>query len=260
MRPSSIVRERSAAHDIPATNDFTWASLSISFPPARHAPTLDHQQCWSASPELCSSKSPSSALVPSGAARLIPPLIPYLSEATHPVSTLTITFPLSPDHHLLTLMQYNVLRATMTNLAILSLLDALPIECCAARHLITLLPTPDSIPPSFQPTPLQLAIPHDFWIDALPIREMRDNLIRLQGEYDQDELCLDLCGGLYEGFDEIEIRGILVWGDPWRADGWEVTEGFVRKWGFILKGCGSLIDATNRWRMARGEERLVFEV
>jgi hypothetical protein len=157
-------------------------------------------------------------------------------------------------------MQYNVLRATMTNLAILSLLDTLPIECCAARELIDLLPTPDSIPPNFRPTPLQLSVPHDYWIDAFPVPEMRDNLIRLQGTYDQDELCLDLCGGLYEGFDEIEMRGMLVWADPWRSDGWEVTEGFVKKWGFMLRGCGSLIDATNRYRTSRGEDRLVVEV
>lgn len=192
--------------------------------------------------------------------QLIPPLIPYLDSSAPAISTWTITFPLSPDHHLLTLMQYNVLRATMTNLAILSLLDTLPIECCAARELIGLLPTPDTIPPTFRPTPLQLSVPHDFWIDAFPVPQMRDNLIRLQGTYDQDDLCVDLCGGLYEGFDEIEMRGILIWGDPWCSDGWEVTEGFVKKWGFILRGCNGLIDATNRYRTARGEDRLVFEV
>ena len=86
---------------------------------------------------------------------------------------------------------------------------------------------------------------------------MRDNLIRLQGEYDADELCADLCGGLYDGFDEVELRGILVWGEPWRGDGWEVTEGFARKWGVLLRGCGGLMEATNRYRAARGEGRLV---
>jgi hypothetical protein len=191
--------------------------------------------------------------------QIIAPLIPYLSPA-HPSPPTVITFPLSPDHYLLTLMQYNVLRATMTNLSIISLLDNLPIECRAASQLIALLPAPSSVPPTFRPTPLQLSVPHDYWIDAVPAPEMRDNLIRLQGSYDGDDLCVDLCGGLYDGFDEIELRGILVWGDPWRSDAWEVTEGFVRKWGFVLRGCDGLMEATNKYRAARGEERLVLEV
>lgn len=211
-------------------------------------------------PNLGFQQSSSLSAVRPAKHRLIPPLIPYLDSSTPARSTWTITFPLSPDHHLLTLMQYNVLRATMTNLAILSLLDALPLECRAARELIELLPTPDSIPPTFRPTPLQLSVPHGYWIDALPVPEMRDNLIRLQGSYDPDDLCLDLCGGLYEGFDEVDTRGILVWADPWRSDAWEVTEGFAKKWGVLLRGCGGLIEATNRYRAARGEERLVVEV
>jgi hypothetical protein len=199
--------------------------------------------------------------------QLIRPLIPYidpecpnLSSRAIGLSHWRIIFPLSPDHHLLTLCQYNVLRATLTNLSILSLLDSIPIECSAARSLIPLLPTPSCVPPTFAPTPLQLAVRHDFWIDALPVPEMRDNLIRLQGTYDADELCADLCDGLYDGFDEVELRGMLVWSDPWRCDGWEVTEGFARKWGFVLKGCDGLMEATNRYRAARGEDRMVVEV
>jgi hypothetical protein len=42
--------------------------------------------------------------------------------------------------------------------------------------------------------------------------------------------------------------------------GWEVTEGFLRKWGFLLEGCDELIESTNRWRALRGEERLIIEL
>jgi uncharacterized protein DUF3425 len=194
--------------------------------------------------------------------QVIPPLIPYLDDLTAPLNlaTFRVIFPLSPDHHLITLMQYNVLRATMTNLAILSLLEQLPIECGAAREVIALLPVPGTIPPNFRPTPLQLSAPHPYWIDALPDPALRDNLIRFQGDVDEDELCQDLCGGLYDGFDEIDLRGILVWGDSWRPDGWEVTEGFLRKWGFVLRGCDEIMDATNKFRAARGEEPLVVEM
>lgn len=89
---------------------------------------------------------------------------------------------------------------------------------------------------------------------------MRDNLIRYKGRYDEDELCCDMAGGLYEGFDEIELRGMLIWGEPWRVDGWEVTEGFARRWGFLLEGCRELMRSTNAWRAKRGEEELVVGV
>lgn len=56
------------------------------------------------------------------------------------------------------------------------------------------------------------------------------------------------------------MRGMLIWGEPWRIDGWEVTEGFLRKWGWLLKGCDEMIEASNRWRGLRGEEPLVVEV
>jgi hypothetical protein len=69
-----------------------------------------------------------------------------------------------------------------------------------------------------------------------------------------------MVGGLYEGFNDLELRGIMVWSDPWHPDGWEVTEGFARKWGFLLKGCGELIEASNRWRAMRHEDRLVVEI
>jgi hypothetical protein len=48
--------------------------------------------------------------------------------------------------------------------------------------------------------------------------------------------------------------------DPWDISGWEVTEGFVRKWGFLLRGYGELLDGTNKWSAKRGEEPLVLEL
>lgn len=73
-----------------------------------------------------------------------------------------------------------------------------------------------------------------------------------------DELCDDVCGGLYDGFDECEARGMLVWGDPWLVGSWEISAGFLEKWGpLLLRGCGEMMRATNRWREGRGEEPLV---
>ncbi len=189
--------------------------------------------------------------------KLIPPLIPYLSEKGSGRPMGPFILPLSPDHQLITLVQYNVLRATLTNMAILSY--TLPHECGGAL-IIPIINPPSSLPPSLLPTALQKSTVHENWIDTFPDPTLRNNLIRQQGTFDPDDLCCDLVGGLYEGFDEVETRGIFAWSDPWLADGWEVSEGFARKWGFLLRGCTELMEATNRWRDIRGEDRLVFEV
>jgi hypothetical protein len=52
----------------------------------------------------------------------------------------------------------------------------------------------------------------------------------------------------------------MVWADPWDIRGWEMTGGFVRKWGFILKDCAEFFEASNYWRRSRGEEELVSEI
>lgn len=78
----------------------------------------------------------------------------------------------------------------------------------------------------------------------------------MAGVFDEDAFCTDICGGLFEGFDDCAARGVLVWGDPWEVGSWEVSEGFWRKWGWLLKGCEEMIEATNRWRIGRGEEVL----
>lgn len=54
--------------------------------------------------------------------------------------------------------------------------------------------------------------------------------------------------------------GILSWSDPWDISGWEFTEKFVSKWGFLLQGCPDVVNAANRWRALRGEEPLVVEL
>ena len=55
-------------------------------------------------------------------------------------------------------------------------------------------------------------------------------------------------------------RGFLVWGEPWRTSSWEMSEGYVEKWGWMLKGCHELLRSTNRYREQRGEDRLVVEL
>ncbi len=192
-------------------------------------------------------------------AQLIPPVIPYVDGST-PVRP--FRFPLSPDHQLITLIQFNVLRATLTNMAILSILHTIPPECQAALAIPAslLFDPPALLPPLLEATPLQRSTAHEAWIDTVPDPAMRDNLIRCGDTCDLDDLCDDLMGGLYEGFNDADRRGIMVWSDPWCVESWEISDGFAAKWGFLLRGCHALMDATNRWRELRGEERLLVEV
>ncbi|PTB67902.1 hypothetical protein BBK36DRAFT_1167201 [Trichoderma citrinoviride] len=54
--------------------------------------------------------------------------------------------------------------------------------------------------------------------------------------------------------------GILSWSDPWEITGWEFTEKFITKWGFLLQGCPDVVAAANNWRVLRGEDPLVVEL
>jgi hypothetical protein len=193
--------------------------------------------------------------------KLIPPLLQY-SALTYTVELPhLIEFPLSPDHCLITLVQYNVVRAFIHNMSLLSLLHHLPPGCSSSFGVSEInIAAAKNIPLNLQSTPLQRSISPPFWINAIPFPKLRDNLILMAGQYDSRELLLDLGLRVYEGFDDIERCGFLVWEDPWLAAAWEVSEGFVRRWGFLLKGCSEVIETANRWRTLRGDERLVVDI
>lgn len=193
--------------------------------------------------------------------KVIPPLLPYTTYATPDDPPPQIIFPLSADHCLITLVQYNVIRAMIFNMAILSLLDHLPHGCTSTFNVPSLGVVADrAIPLDLRFTALQQSTPHPYWISVIPVPRLRDNLILSAGRYDEHEFCFDLGLSLYEGFDDIERRGLLVWGQAWCGHGWEVSESFLKKWGFLLKGCSELIESTNHWRELRGDDRLVDAV
>lgn len=195
---------------------------------------------------------------------------------------LPFSFPLSLDH-LIPLIEYNVYRATLTNISIMSLFSLLYHPNCPVGHHTPppLFPHQSGaacIPPSLVPTPLQQTTPHENWIDILPSPGMRDNAIRAtrEGRLSNDRLCEDLLGGLCaslkkwekekegegegEGASEKLDARLIVWKDPWEATGWEATQGFVTKYGYLLNGCEDIRRATNRWREMRGDDPIVWEV
>jgi hypothetical protein len=161
--------------------------------------------------------------------------------------------------HVLTLVKFNVFRAMLSN----SLTLGFPAEDRMEDNATSPFPlsqgtgtTNSSLPPSLRPTKLQCRVPHHPWIDLLPIPQMRDNLLRAGNSYDDLELCADLIG-FYNS--PTTRTGLIVWGEPWDAEGWEVTQSFWRRWGWTIRGCMELMRSTNYWRSQRGENPLRFD-
>ncbi|KAL2817980.1 hypothetical protein BDW59DRAFT_165686 [Aspergillus cavernicola] len=128
-------------------------------------------------------------------------------------------------------------------------------------YIIPYAPNPFPLPPTVLPTTLQQTVPHSDWINLFPCPEGRDRLIQGVGAFEEDELWAECIGGLFEGFpdDEIKRPGIVAWSPPWDIAGWEISEGFVRKWGWLFRGLEGPLGPTNRWRRERGEEPIVYE-
>jgi hypothetical protein len=172
-----------------------------------------------------------------------------------------IVFPLCLDH-LITLLQFNALRAMAVNRTLISGILVTPLDCHEeVIHVIPYPTRPELLPSTLLPTTLQQTVPHGDWIDMFPCPEGRDSLILAAGTFDEDELWADCIGGLFEGFpdDEVERRGMIAWSPPWDITGWEMSEGFLRKWRWLFKELPGALEATNRWRMERGEEPFVHD-
>ncbi|GKT40293.1 uncharacterized protein ColSpa_00474 [Colletotrichum spaethianum] len=139
-----------------------------------------------------------------------------------------IIFPLCPDH-LITLLQFNVLRALAVNRTLISGILVTPLDCSEeAIHVVPYPSKPELLPSTLLPTTTQQMVPHGDWIDMFPCPEARDRLIRAAGTFDEDDLWADCIGGLYEGFpdDEVERRGIIAWSPPWDIGGGRCRKGF----------------------------------
>ncbi|KAL4953471.1 hypothetical protein BDW69DRAFT_165177 [Aspergillus filifer] len=114
----------------------------------------------------------------------------------------------------------------------------------------------ENIPISLRPTHIQRTIPHHPWLDFFPFPKMRDRLILAEHLYDDDELCHDLMAF----WDTRNTQAtLIVWGQSWDPLSWEVTEGFLAKWGWLLRGSPELLLSTNYWRRSRGERPLIWK-
>lgn len=155
-------------------------------------------------------------------------------------------------------VQFNIFRALISNAEVLGLTsdqfhdDAVSPFVLQGPWPANLKLTTKELPSGLWPTTLQCSTYHHPWIDLLPIPRLRDNILERQVEsYDEEGLCCAITGQGHR-----QVRGLVVWREPWDPSGWEVTEEFVRTWGWVVAGCQNLFRSTNMWRERRGERPL----
>lgn len=163
--------------------------------------------------------------------------------------------------HLLTLTRANVFRACGHNLKSIGFnMDDMSDDAISPFNLASsseeLLSIDNTqMPLSLRPTKIQRTVPHHPWLDFFPLPKMRDNLIQAGDDWDDEQLCHDIMG--FWNSQTSGNAGLLVWGEPWDVKNWELTEAFLKKWLWVVRGCPELMNSTNAWRAKRGE-KLIF--
>lgn len=118
-----------------------------------------------------------------------------------------------------------------------------------------------SLPPTLKPVEVQHQLPHDPLIDTIPHTRLRFNILRAiaTGNLDASRFSASLrrSGAVINVQGEARRSGLIVWNFPEQLASWELSEGFVMVFGFLLEGCEDFIAATNVWRSRRGERSLV---
>ncbi|EPE29988.1 hypothetical protein GLAREA_01148 [Glarea lozoyensis ATCC 20868] len=159
---------------------------------------------------------------------------------------------------LISVLQLNVFDALTGNAAALGL-GMLWLVCdavsplgqygfCLAEHSSS---QTAMCPKSLIPTASQTSAHHHPWVDVLPWPELRDKILLLSANelIDEDELWYDMVE--FDTKKSYDNASLIVWGNPWDPRGWEVSTGFLRKWGWLIKCCPEILDATNYWRARR---------
>lgn len=156
-------------------------------------------------------------------------------------------------------VQLNVLHALMQNAKALQIT---PTSLCDVDLLSPFnrqgpVAPETGLPPALRPTPLQTATQHRPWIDLFPLPELRDAILRLSWSDLENDISTDLLD--VDDADGLKPN-LVVWGEASDPRAWEATVPFLKKWGWLVRGCEGLIESTNYWRERRGDRRLVFEI
>lgn len=217
---------------------------------------------------------------------------PYMTaqSRTEESSSVTILnqelwFPLPADH-LLHLVKYNVFRGLWRNKF---MVDSLTVPYYAPGPSITtsfafpryssLLPKASEYHGSLVPTKSQMRLNHFSWIDCIPCSIMRENLISHEFNFSHVDFLRDLVGTLINldlfkapfltvtihdgnvsgGLETVAAgSGLILWGEPYLIDSWEITPDFLQKLGWTIMNFPELVNSTNYWRMSRGKTPLLL--
>lgn len=113
------------------------------------------------------------------------------------------------------------------------------------------------IPSTLTPIELQYQVAHDPIIDTIPHARLRFNILRgiATGQLDAAAFSRSIrsSGALEESNGSWQRGGVVIWSSPEQVGSWELSEPFVRRWSFLLRGCEDLVTATNAWRGRRSE-------
>ncbi|THC91950.1 hypothetical protein EYZ11_008581, partial [Aspergillus tanneri] len=121
-----------------------------------------------------------------------------------------------------------------------------------------------TLKPDLRPSSEQITVEHPPYIDVLPFRTLRKNLILHQQEVDEDEFLRDAVTGLvcWGGAgvgrkDRDASTGYSSTGTPWDNRSWEAKVWFLKKYWSLLGGEeGELVRQSEWWRSIRGEDPL----
>ncbi|KAH0498790.1 hypothetical protein TgHK011_006027 [Trichoderma gracile] len=181
---------------------------------------------------------------------------------------------------LLSVMQFNVIRAMVTNARWMGLsmedmgediispfyaggdgrsssLPALPPAVCCGSAPVQQQHDDElqHVPLALRPTALQRQVAHHPWIDLCPQPSLRDALLRRLHHLDEDEFCHHMFLQSHMSDDDGMI-GMVVWGEAWDPASYEISATMVRKWPWLADECPDIIRTTNYWRATRRERPL----
>ena len=167
--------------------------------------------------------------------------------------------------HRLRLIQLNIINSLTRNSAILGFTtDWLVCASISPFPCTQQGPKPGTLrapcPDNLIPTKLQLEVQHHPWVDLFPLPRMPDNFLLAITSILPPEKEAQLWEDVVELGGEKDWSGFVVWGESWDPRNWEATVPFLRRWGWLLRGCPEIVEATNYWRCCRGESPIEAEV
>ncbi|KAK3322857.1 hypothetical protein B0H66DRAFT_474618 [Apodospora peruviana] len=168
---------------------------------------------------------------------------------------------ISSDSYLLQVNELTLLRALLRIAARLNSASTVWDMAANSPFNAGTGPFVTNLPPTWQPTPSQLNVPHHPVVDLLPWPRVRDRMISVMSLPDdmRPPVARDgpgplaLVNFIYDLEDGAE--GVRIWGDdPFDDQSWEVGQVLFERWWFIFdKG---VLESSNYLRRLRGAEKL----